>query len=144
MMLDITSILAPGMHAEVRRVVDIEDAYGNASSYLNQYLSTSACIDLAVKACMSITDSTLPEGYLSVGQRMELGHEVPVMLGTAVTVQAVLREVQGNKLIFDITGSDALGVVFRCVNERVVVNRIGLEEKGTARALEIQALKKRV
>lgn len=143
-MLDITSILATGMHAEVRRAVDIEDAYGNASSYLNQYLSTSACIELAVKACMAVTDGKLPEGYLSVGQRMELEHEVPVMLGTAVTVQAALREVQGNRLVFDITGSDALGIVFRCVNERVIVNRIGLEEKATARTKEIQELKKRV
>lgn len=137
-MLDIMSVLAPGMSAEVRKVVDLEDAYGNASSYLNQYLSTSACIVLAVKAAMTIMDGKLPEGYLAVGQTVQLEHEVPVMLGTEVTVRAVIREIQGNKITLDITGSDALGVVFKVVNERVVVNRIGLENYSTKRTEQIR------
>ena len=143
-MLSLTDFLEVGMTARVKKIVRMEDASGNASSYLNSYLSTSACAAFAVAAAMSITDGRLPEGYLSVGSRLELEHKVPAMLETVVTVQATLKEIRGNRLIFSIVGSDALGEVFTAENERAVVNRLGLDEKAAERAAELHGLKEKL
>ena len=143
-MLSLTEFLEVGMTAQIKKIVQMEDTVGNASSYLNSYLSTSACAAFSVAAAMQITDGRLPEGYLSVGSRLELEHKVPAMLETAVTVRATLNEIRGNRLIFSITGSDALGEVFSGVNERAVVNRLGLDEKAAERAEELNNLKKKL
>lgn len=143
-MLDLSSILETGMSAEVKKTVDIEDTVGNASPYLSQYLSTSACAALAVKAAMAVTEPLLPEGYISVGRRLDLEHDVPSMMGTTVTVRATLREIRGNRLFFEVVGSDALGMVFRGMDERVVVNRLGLDEKGMERAQQLKKLKEQL
>lgn len=143
-MLNLSEVLKAGLSAEVKKTVEIDDTIGNSSPYLNQYLSTSACAALAVQAAMAVTENLLPEGYLSVGRRIDLEHEIPAMLGTTVTVKAVLREIRGNRLIFDVTGTDALGTIFRGVNERVVVNRLGLDEKGAERAQHLKELKERL
>jgi predicted thioesterase len=140
-MLNLSEILKPGISAEVKKTVELEDTVGNSSPYLNQYLSTSACASLAVQAAMAVTENLLPEGYISVGRRIDLEHEVPAMLGTTVTVRATLKEIRGNRLIFDVSATDALGFIFRGVNERVVVNRLGLDEKGTERAKRLKELR---
>lgn len=140
-MLNLSELLQLGLSAEVKKTVDLEDTIGGSSPYLDQYLSTSACAALAVKAAMEVTEGVLPEGYLSVGRRIDLEHEVPAMLGTTVNVKAILREIQGNRLFFDITATDALGVIFKGINERVVVNRLGLDERGEERAEQLKNLK---
>ena len=93
-MLNLSELLQTGLSAEVKKTVDLEDTIGNASPDLNQYLSTSACAALAVQAAMAATGNLLPEGYISVGRRIDLEHEIPAMLGTTVTVKSVLREVR--------------------------------------------------
>ena len=143
-MLSLNEYLEIGMTARIKKIVQMEDASANASSYLNSYLSTSACAAFAVAAAMKITDGRLPEGYLSVGSRLELEHRGPAMVGTAVTVEATLREIRGNRLIFSIVGSDALGEVFTAENERAVVNRLGLDERATERAQELKSLKEKL
>lgn len=143
-MLSLTDFLEVGMTARIKKVVQMEDASGNASSYLNSYLSTAACAAFSVAAAMAITDGRLPEGYLSVGSRLELEHKVPAMLETVVTVEATLKEIRGNRLIFSIVGSDALGEVFTAENERAVVNRLGLDEKAAERAAELHSLKEKL
>ena len=79
-----------------------------------------------------------------MGSRLELEHRVPAMVGTAVTVEATLREIRGNRLIFSIVGSDALGEVFTAENERAVVNRLGLDERAVERAEELKSLKEKL
>ena len=143
-MLNLSELLQTGLSAEVKKTVELEDTIGNSSPYLNQYLSTSACAALAVQAAMAATENLLPAGYLSVGRRIDLEHEIPAMIGTTVTVKAVLREVRGNRLVFDVTGTDALGTIFRGVNERVLVNRFGLDEKAEERARQLKELKERL
>ncbi len=140
-MIDLSTILEPGLTAEVKKNVDIDDTAGSSSPYLNQYLSTAACAALSVAAAMKATEGRLPEGYLSVGWRLDLKHEASAMLGTTVVVKATLREIRGNHLVFDILASDALGTLFEGVNERVVVNRLGLEEKATNRAKQLKELR---
>ncbi|MDI9370951.1 MAG: hypothetical protein QM446_08580, partial [Synergistota bacterium] len=142
-MLDLAALLKTGMTGEVKKTVDLDDTFGASSPYLKQYLSTSACATLAVSAAMAVTEGVLPEGYLSVGWRLDLVHEAPAMAGTTVVVNAVLREIRGNRLVFDITGADALGVVFKGVNERVVVNRLGMEERANARAQQLKELREK-
>ncbi len=143
-MLNLSELLETGLSAEIKKTVEIDDTVGNSSPYLSQYLSTSACAALTVQASMKVTESLLPEGYISVGRRIDIEHDVPAMLGATVSVRATLREIRGNRLIFDILGTDALGAVFRGTNERVVVNRLGLGDRAENRARELRELKQRL
>ncbi len=92
-MLNLSEILQPGISAEVKKTVELEDTVGNSSPYLNQYLSTSACAALAAQAAMAVTENLLPEGYISVGRRIDLSTRSP-RCSTTVTVRATLKEIR--------------------------------------------------
>ena len=67
-----------------QETVEADDTVGN-NSYLSQYLSTSACAALAVQASKSDGEPSA-RGYISVGRRIDIEHDVP-MLGTNVAVR---------------------------------------------------------
>jgi predicted thioesterase len=142
-MLDVAQYLAEGKTAEIRKMVTVEDTVGNSSPYLTQLLSTSACVELMVRATMEAVEGDLPEGYITVGKSLWITHSVPTLMGTAITVRATLSEISGNRLIVDVVGNDSLGEIFTGRTERVVVNRLGLIDRATERAMELKELRER-
>ena len=126
-MLNLNELLETGLSAEIKKTVDIDDAAGHSSPYLGQYLSTSACAALAVQAAMKATENLLPEGYLSVGWRIEIEHDAPAMMGTTVTVRGPPGRSRTSGLRY--TTSDAPGAVVRQLTMGVEGNRPGLEDR---------------
>lgn len=132
-MLEILAFATPGLAHEIHKKVEIDDTVGDVSPYLNKLLSTSACIKCFVRAAIEVIDPHLPEGYITVGRTIEITHEAPSLLGAGVSFRATLREVSGNRLVFDLEGRDGLGVICRGSHERAVVNCIGLMDKALER-----------
>ena len=140
-MFDLKEILKPGESYEVNKVIEMDDTVGNQSVYLNQLLSTSACVETFVKASTKVTDKYLPEGFITIGRSLTITHDEPSLLGTNVTFRVVLRSIEGNKVLFDISARDALGEILTGTFERAVVNRIALMDKATERAEQLRDMK---
>lgn len=133
-MFELRDYLKTGESYEINKSVDVEDTVGNQSVYLNQLLSTSACVDIFVGACTRIADRKLPEGFITVGFNIDITHLAPTLLGTSVTFSARLRNISGNRLYFDLSARDNQGKILEGTFERVVVSRVALMDKASARA----------
>jgi fluoroacetyl-CoA thioesterase len=141
MMFEVKDILAPGLFASVKKTVEIDDTVGNMNIHLNQLLSTSACVQAIIGACIKAVDHLLPEGYITIGKSIEVVHEATSMLNVTVEFKAILKRVEGNRLFFDITASDALGQILIAHHERVVVNRVALMDRAVERAEQLNKIR---
>jgi predicted thioesterase len=121
-MLNISDHLSVGLSHDVTITVSEEEAVGNFSPRLSQLLATSACTRAFIRAAIESTDRYLPDGYITVGQSIEITHEAPSFLGTTVTFKATLVRIEGNKLTYELIARDHAGPVATGRHVRAVVN----------------------
>lgn len=85
--------------------------------------ATPAMVALMENAAMTAVASELPEGLTTVGAEMNVTHIKPSGLGAEITATAVLTEVEGRKLTFNVGARDAGGMIGEGVHIRYVVDR---------------------
>jgi fluoroacetyl-CoA thioesterase len=78
-------------------------------------------------------------GEDSVGARVELDHLAPTLLGMAVEIQAVVAEVKGRLVAFDITAHDPADEIARGRHVRFVVDVRKTVERLKAKAAKVAA-----
>lgn len=86
-------------------------------------LSTPRVIALAERAACTAVVGALDPGTTTVGSEVQLTHLTPSPVGDEVTAEAVLEAVEGRKLVFRVTVSDARGLVAAGRIHRVIVVR---------------------
>ena len=74
-------------------------------------------------AAMTAAAAALPAGSTTVGAEMNVTHIKPSGLGAEITATAVLAEVEGRKLTFNVGARDAGGMIGEGVHIRYVVDR---------------------
>ena len=65
----------------------------------------------------------LPEGATTVGAMMNTTHIKPSAMGDTVSATAVLKEVAGRKLTFEVHAKDSKGVIGEGMHVRYIVDR---------------------
>ena len=85
--------------------------------------ATPAMVALMENAAMTAVASALPEGSTTVGAEMNVTHIKPSGLGAEITATAVLTEVEGRKLTFNVGARDAGGMIGEGIHIRYVVDR---------------------
>ena len=65
--------------------------------------------------------SHLPEGCTTVGMRVQVDHLQPTAVGGQVEAEAVLEKIEGRRLTFSVSASDAKGLVAAGRVTRVLV-----------------------
>lgn len=85
--------------------------------------ATPAMVALMENAAMKAVAASLPEGSTTVGSEMNATHIKPSALGAEITATAVLTEVEGRKLTFNVGARDAEGMIGEGVHIRFVVDR---------------------
>ena len=78
---------------------------------------------LMENAAMTAAAAALPAGSTTVGAEMNVTHIKPSGLGAEITATAVLTEVEGRKLTFNVGARDAGGMIGEGVHIRYVVDR---------------------
>jgi len=133
-MFDLRDAFAVGMTEETSKTVEASDTVGNFSPNLNEFLSTSACVNTMIRMAIDMIDRFLPEGMISVGRKVEISHTAPSLLGVHVHYRIVLTGIDENHLHFTFVGWDGLGEICHGRHERVVVSREALVRKAQERA----------
>lgn len=92
-------------------------------------LATPRVIALCEEAAVAATDGHLTEGSTTVGMRVQVDHLQPTAVGDEVVAEAVLEKVEGRRLTFTVSVSDARGLVAAGRVTRVQVDRTRFLDK---------------
>ena len=86
-------------------------------------LATPAMCALMENAAMMAVASHLEEGQTTVGTALNIEHSRATKVGEVITATAVLTEVNGRELHFNIAARDGVGVIGEGTHTRFIVNR---------------------
>ncbi|MDR3300918.1 MAG: thioesterase family protein [Spirochaetaceae bacterium] len=128
------SVLKVGLGAEVSELVTGKNtAVALGSGTLDVY-ATPAMVALMEKASLTAVAAALPEGCSTVGALINIKHSSASPLGAGIRAEAVLREVDGKRLVFDVRAFDGDGPIGEGVHERFIINNEKFMSKANAKS----------
>ena len=86
-------------------------------------LATPRLVALCEEAACEAAAAALEEGQTTVGMRVQIDHVAPIAVGTKVRAEAKLERVEGRRLRFSVSVTDACGLVAAGKLTRVIVDR---------------------
>ena len=113
----------PGLSARVSLVVGEGDTALALRSGDVPVLATPRLIALCEETACLAVEGTLGKGQTSVGVRVQFDHLAPVRTGSQIVAEATLEKVEGRRLVFTVTATDAAGLVGAGKLTRVVVTQ---------------------
>lgn len=116
-------MLEKGLSAQSRTTVSTENTAAAMGSGDMDVFATPAMVALMENAAMSAVAPVLSGNETTVGAEMNCTHIKPSGLGADVTATAVLTEIEGRKLTFNVGARDAEGMIGEGVHIRYVVDR---------------------
>jgi fluoroacetyl-CoA thioesterase len=118
-----------GLRAETKlTVADVDTAIAMGSGSV-PVLATPRVVALVEEASCRAVEGHLGAGETTVGMRVQLDHLQPTPVGAAVIAEATLDKVEGRRLTFTVSVSDACGLVAAGKVTRVVVDVARFLEK---------------
>lgn len=121
--------LEPGISGEVELTVADDDTAIAMRSGTVPVLATPRVVALCEEAALLAVDGRLGGTETTVGMRVQLDHLAPTALGSRVRAEATLERVEGRRLVFTVSVTDARGLVAAGKVTRVVVNTERFLEK---------------
>ena len=85
-------------------------------------LATPTMIGMIEHCCMMITQPFMEESEVTVGAHVCVSHQAPTYVGESYTVRAVLTEINGRRLTFEIEADNERGPISRGTHQRGVIN----------------------
>lgn len=83
--------------------------------------ATPAMIALMEKTAWTSISSYLEDGQGTVGTKLDVSHNAPTPLGMTVTCESKLVEIDGRRLVFELTVSDGKDVIGSGRHERFLI-----------------------
>ena len=99
---------------------DTAAAYGSG---LVPVFATPAMIALMENTAQESVRRFLPEGYTTVGSRVDIQHFRPTPAGKKVICECSLDEVREAKLTFTVSASDEKGIIGKGIHIRYIINQ---------------------
>lgn len=122
-------ILQPGLTGSASTVVTADKtALALGSGNVNVF-STPAMIALLEGAAVDALRPYLLDGQTSVGTTVNVKHIAATPIGMTVTATAVLTEIDGRRLVFQVSASDEVEVIGEGSHERFIVDRDRFENR---------------
>ncbi|MBE6182413.1 MAG: dihydrolipoamide acyltransferase [Rikenellaceae bacterium] len=116
-------MLKKGLSAQSRTIVSMENTAQIMGSGDMPVFATPAMVALMENAAMNAVSAMLPEGSTTVGAEMNCSHIKPSGLGAEITATAILTEMEGRKLTFNVGARDFEGMIGEGVHIRYIVDR---------------------
>ena len=117
------------MNHRLERTVEPGLTAASLRSGLLEVLATPIMIAWMEECCMECVQPKLEEGFGTVGTLVNVTHEAPTPVGSKVTVNCFLRQVDGRRLVFAVEASDQGGIIGRGSHERFIVDNVKFQAK---------------
>ena len=113
--------LAVGTSASRTITVDSERTIDFMGEDCRVYATPSLVRDIE-HTCRDMIVENIPEGQDSVGTIVNIAHTAPTLLGMDVTVTVTVAEIEGRKVVLDVTAKDPLDRICKGRHERFIVD----------------------
>lgn len=101
---------------------------------LDYLVSTPTIFKMIIDASSRMLDSLLPGDYITIGKNVELCHEKPTMITESITINLVVKKIDGDRVYLEFTAHDSIGEICKGKYERVIVDKNVLMESAYKRA----------
>jgi predicted thioesterase len=111
--MDLIEIIQPGMGKEALDRVEEEHTAAHVGSGSLRVLATPWMIAYMERVARDFLAEHLPEGYTSVGVRVDVQHLAPSLVGSQVRVHARVLTIDGTRVNFSVEawdGAEQIGV----------------------------------
>ena len=125
-------MLKIGIKGSQSVTVDNTNSARTMGSGTLEVFATPAMAALMEKTAWTSIAPYLEEGQGTVGTRLDITHDAPTPLGLTVTCESELIEIDGRRLVFQITASDGVSVIGSGRHERFII----MDEKFMKKAEE--------
>lgn len=112
----------PGLIGRAELTVGEEDTACALRTGVVPVLATPRLVALCEQAACNAVHPLLPEGRTTVGSRLQFDHLAPIKVGSTVRAEATLQRVDGRRLTFTVSVTDAAGLVGAGRVTRVLVD----------------------
>ncbi len=114
--------LRPGLRGQREMVVEEKDLASVMGNLGAEVLSTHCVVLLMELASRNAVEHVLREGQMVVGTWIGIRHFAAVPKGFRVRAESRLMDIQGRKLIFDVTAYDPFEKIAQGRNELLIVS----------------------
>jgi len=111
-----------GLTGKMEMVVEDQDLASFRGNVGADVLSTHRIVLLMEQAARNVIDGRLPADKITVGTMINLRHFAATPLGAKVRAEALLKEVEGRRLVFNVVVYDDVEKVAEGENERYIVS----------------------
>ena len=113
----------PGLSGMSEMIVEREDLVSQLGEVAVDVLSTPRLIQLMEVAAVNAIREHIPSDRVSLGTLVNIRHLSATPLGMKVTAHALLKAVEGNRLIFMVDAHDEKDKVAEGEHERILVSK---------------------
>ena len=114
--------LTVGLTGRADTVVTPENTASAVGSGLVPVFATPYMIALMENSAVNAVTPHLEEGQGTVGTRLNVSHDAATPIGMKVWAECTLKEVDGKRLVFDVTAYDEAGPIGKGSHERFNIN----------------------
>jgi predicted thioesterase len=111
-----------GVRGKEELIVQFEDTAARYGSGLVEVYATPAMVALMEKTCLTSVLNYLPEGFGTVGVKVDISHSKATPIGMRVTCESTLVEVDRRRLVFEVQARDEQGEIGRGRHERFIID----------------------
>lgn len=105
----------------VKTVVDHNKSAKAVGSGDVEVYATPMMVALMEQAAKHVLSQFLEDGETSVGIHMSTSHDAATPIGMEVSATAIITEVKGRIISFEVIAEDACGVIGKGIHKRAVV-----------------------
>lgn len=136
--MDLNDYIFPCISVTHSHIIEERHTAPHVGSGLAPVLATPVLVNMFEAAALELVEESLPAGSQSLGTRLEINHSAATPIGMQVTIKALLREVNGRKLVFELSASDEVETIANGSHERIVVATEGFVQRVQAKADKTQ------
>ena len=118
-----------GIRGKEELVVGFDDTAARYGSGLVEVFATPALVALMEKTCLQSVLTYLPEGYGTVGIKIDIAHSKATPVGMKVTCESQLVEIDRRRLVFELVAYDEKGEIGKGRHERFIIDTKKFMEK---------------
>ena len=110
-----------GLKGRAETLVVESNTAAAVGSGLVPVFATPYMIALKENSAVNAVNDHLEPGQGTVGTHLNVSHEAATPIGMKVWAEALLTEVDGKRLVFEVTAYDDAGVIGRGSHERFII-----------------------